>query len=58
MYCMGGGCFGEAKQSDRHRPYGALRHPIGNIVQCSKEKYGEEKDKKLCNCSVSRICAH
>lgn len=38
----GGGCFGETERSGRHRPYGALRHPIGNIVQCS-EKDMEKK---------------
>lgn len=38
----GGGCFGETERSARHRPYGALRHPIGNIVQCS-EKDMEKK---------------
>ena len=31
---MCGGAFRRNERSDRHCPYGALRHPIGNIVQC------------------------
>lgn len=37
--------FGETKRSDRHRPYGALRHPIGNIVQCSDKNMEKKRTR-------------